>query len=63
MLGDNGADSWLARLMETAATDADALLDRFLAQFGEHLSSDAVDALRSWRARHRRADPVASPSA
>ena len=30
--------------METAAVDADELLDRFLAQFGDHLSSDAASA-------------------
>lgn len=58
VLGDNGADSWLTRLMDTAATDADALLDRFLAQFGEHLSSEAVDALRSWAS----APPNGGPS-
>ena len=50
VLGDNGDESWLARLLETAAVDADALLDRFLAQFGELLSTDAVTALRSWAA-------------
>lgn len=48
VLGDNGADGWLTQLMDTAATHADALLDRFLAQFGAHLSPDAVDALRIW---------------
>ena len=48
VLGDNADESWLARLLETAAVDADALLDRFLAQFGELLSADAVVALRSW---------------
>jgi ATP-dependent helicase YprA (DUF1998 family) len=58
VLGDNGADGWLARLMDTAATDADPLLDRFLAQFGEHLSPDAVDALRSWAS----APPQGGPS-
>ncbi len=48
VLGDDGADGWLTRLMDTAATDADALLDRFLAQFGAHLSAESVEALRSW---------------
>ena len=48
VLGDNGADSWLAQLMDTAATDADALLDRFLGQFGAHLNPDAAQSLRSW---------------
>ncbi|KRQ24205.1 DEAD/DEAH box helicase [Mycobacteroides sp. H001] len=47
-LGDDGENSWLSTLLETAATDADAHLGRFLAQFGEHLSSDAVQALRTW---------------
>lgn len=48
VLGDSGGDGWLSRLMDTAATDADALLDGFLMQFGQHLSAEAVDALRSW---------------
>jgi hypothetical protein len=48
VLGDSGDDSWFARLMDTAATDAETLLDGFLAQFGEHLSTEAVDALRIW---------------
>lgn len=48
VLGDNGDDGWLARLIDTAATNADDLLDRFLAQFGEHLSPEAVAALRAW---------------
>ncbi|MFV8301004.1 DEAD/DEAH box helicase [Mycolicibacterium fortuitum] len=58
VLGDSGDDDWLARLMDTAATDTDALLDRFLAQFGEHLSVEAVDALRSWAS----APPQSGPS-
>ena len=48
VLGDASDDGWLARLMETAATEADSMLDRFLGQFGDHLSGDAVAALRSW---------------
>ncbi len=48
VLGDPGPDSWLNKLMETAAVDAEPLLDGFLGQFGDHLSSDAVAALRSW---------------
>lgn len=58
VLGDSGGDDWLSRLMETAATDADALLDRFLAQFGAHLSVEAVDALRTWAS----APPQGGPS-
>ncbi|KAA0087221.1 DUF1998 domain-containing protein [Mycolicibacterium sp. P9-64] len=58
VLGDNGADSWLAGLMDTAATDADALLDGFLAQFGDQLSAEAVGALRSWAS----APPSGGPS-
>ncbi|MBU8827094.1 DEAD/DEAH box helicase [Mycolicibacterium goodii] len=58
VLGDNGADGWLTRLMDTAVTDADALLERFLAQFGAHLGSDAVDALRTWAS----APPTGGPS-
>ena len=48
VLGDTGDEGWLARLLETAATDAVPLLDRFLGQFGGHLSFDSVAALRSW---------------
>ena len=48
VLGDTGEGSWLERLLETAAVDADALLDRFLSQFGEHVSPDAANALRAW---------------
>lgn len=33
VLGDTGDTSWLAGLLDLAASDADALLDRFLAQF------------------------------
>ncbi|MBJ7339772.1 DEAD/DEAH box helicase [Mycolicibacterium sp.] len=58
VLGDNGADSWLAGLMDTAATDADALLDGFLSQFGDQLSVEAIDALRSWAS----APPNGGPS-
>lgn len=58
VLGDNGADGWLARLMDTAAADADALLNRFLAEFGAHLSPDAAAALRSWAS----APPHGGPS-
>ncbi|MGK2880530.1 MAG: DEAD/DEAH box helicase [Mycobacterium sp.] len=58
VLGDNGDDSWLARLLDTAATDSAELLDRFLGQFGEHLSSDAVAALRMWAS----ASPEGGPS-
>ncbi|MCU1700467.1 MAG: box helicase [Mycobacterium sp.] len=48
VLGDDGDDSWMARLLETAATDSAELLDRFLGQFGDHLSPDSVASLRSW---------------
>ncbi|MGO4442195.1 DEAD/DEAH box helicase [Mycobacterium sp. 2YAF39] len=48
VLGDDGEDSWLSRLLETAATDSAALLDRFLGQFGEHLSAHSVASLRAW---------------
>lgn len=58
VLGDNSDTGWLARLLDTAATDSEALLDRFLGQFGDHLSGDAVDALRSWAS----APPHGGPS-
>ena len=48
VLGDPDPDSWLNKLMETAAVDSEALLDGFLAQFGDHLSSDSVAAMRAW---------------
>lgn len=48
VLGDPGTESWLVRLMEIAAVEADALLDRFLGQFGDHLSADSAAALRHW---------------
>jgi ATP-dependent helicase YprA (DUF1998 family) len=48
VLGDDGDDSWLARLLDTAATDSAELLDRFLGQFGAHLSADAAASLRTW---------------
>lgn len=48
VLGDDGDDSWMARLLETAATDSAELLDRFLSQFGDHLSPDSVASLRTW---------------
>ncbi|MDV3125278.1 DEAD/DEAH box helicase [Mycobacterium sp. 21AC1] len=57
VLGDTGEDGWLARLMDTAASDADTLLDRFLAQFGDHLSPDAVDALRAWASAPQNGGP------
>lgn len=58
VLGDDGDDSWMARLLETAATDSAELLDRFLAQFGEHLSVDSVVSLRTWAS----APPEGGPS-
>lgn len=48
VLGDTSDQGWLARLLETAAAESDTMLDRFLGQFGNHLSLDAVTALRSW---------------
>jgi ATP-dependent helicase YprA (DUF1998 family) len=48
VLGDTDEDGWLARLLDMASADADTLLDRFLAQFGNHLSGDAAAALRAW---------------
>lgn len=48
VLGDPSPDSWLSRLMETAAVEAEDLLDGFLGQFGDHLSPDAAAALRAW---------------
>jgi ATP-dependent helicase YprA (DUF1998 family) len=48
VLGDTSDDGWLVRLMETAAAESDTFLTRFLGQFGDHLSNDAVTALRSW---------------
>jgi ATP-dependent helicase YprA (DUF1998 family) len=48
VLGDPGPDSWLNKLMETAAVEAQDLLDSFLGQFGDHLSTDSVAALRAW---------------
>lgn len=49
VLGDPGPDSWLTTLIETAAVEAEPLLDGFLAQFGDdHLSTDSVVALRDW---------------
>lgn len=48
VLGDPSPDSWLSRLMETAAVNAATLLDEFLGQFGDHLSPDAVAGLREW---------------
>ncbi|KUI09912.1 DEAD/DEAH box helicase [Mycolicibacterium acapulense] len=47
VLGDTDDGSWLSRLLEAAA-DAEPLLDGFLAQFGDHLSADAIGSLRSW---------------
>ena len=58
VLGDDGDDSWMARLLETAATDSAELLDRFLAQFGDHLSADSVVSLRAWAS----APPEGGPS-
>jgi ATP-dependent helicase YprA (DUF1998 family) len=58
VLGDDSENGWLAGLLETAAMDTDALLDRFLNQFGEHLSPDASQALRSWAS----APPDGGPS-
>jgi ATP-dependent helicase YprA (DUF1998 family) len=48
VFGDISEDGWLAGLLDLAATHADALLDEFLAQFGEQLSNDAVVELRAW---------------
>lgn len=48
VMGDDGADSWLAGLLDLAATESDTLLDGFLAQFGVHLSADAISGLRAW---------------
>lgn len=48
VLGDPSPDSWLNTLMETAAVEAQDLLDGFLGQFGDHLSADSVAALRTW---------------
>ena len=62
VLGDTDEDSWLARLLDMASADADTLLDRFLAQFGNHLSGDAAAALRAWASPPPRADPAASHS-
>ena len=58
VLGDDSEKSWLARLLETAATDSEMLLDRFLHQFGEKLSPDSVSSLRSWAS----APPEGGPS-
>ncbi|MDF2467662.1 MAG: box helicase [Rhodococcus erythropolis] len=48
VLGDDSEHSWLSGLLETAATDSAQLLDRFLGQFGDHLSVDSVTNLRAW---------------
>lgn len=48
VFGDTGADSWLAGLLDLAATHAESLLDEFLGQLGEQLSDDAVAGLRAW---------------
>lgn len=58
VLGDDSEKGWLTRLLETAASDTNTLLDRFLGQFGEHLSPDAVAALRTWAS----APPEGGPS-
>lgn len=48
VFGDTADDGWLAGLLELAASEADSLLDVFLAQFGEQLSEDAITSLRAW---------------
>lgn len=58
VLGDDGENSWLARLLDTAATDSAELLGRFLGQFSDHLSSDSVAGLRAWAS----APPEGGPS-
>jgi hypothetical protein len=58
VLGDDGENSWLARLLETAATDSAELVNRFLGQFGDHLSPDSVAGLRAWAS----APPEGGPS-
>jgi ATP-dependent helicase YprA (DUF1998 family) len=47
-LGSTDDDSWLAQLLQLAATDAEVLLDRFLAQFGQLLHADTAVGLRDW---------------
>ncbi|KQH76193.1 DEAD/DEAH box helicase [Mycobacterium gordonae] len=58
VLGDDAEGGWLSRLLETAASDSDQLLDRFLGQFGEHLSVDSIASLRAWAS----APPEGGPS-
>jgi ATP-dependent helicase YprA (DUF1998 family) len=58
VLGDDGEDGWMSRLLETAASNSADLLDRFLGQFGEHLSVDSVASLRAWA----NAPPEGGPS-
>lgn len=48
VFGATAEDSWLVRLLDLAATRARPLLEEFLAQFGDHLSTEAVDGLRAW---------------
>ncbi|AMO59909.1 helicase [Mycolicibacterium phlei] len=48
VLGDSGVNGWLDHLIDTAAVRADELLNRFLAQFGDLLSPEAVAGLRAW---------------
>ena len=48
VLGDDSERGWLSQVLQTAATDSAELLDRFLRQFGEHVSADAVAGLRAW---------------
>ena len=58
VLGDTSETSWLAGLLDLAASHTDELLDGFLAQFGPHLSEDAVNGLRAWAT----APPQGGPS-
>ncbi|MBR7193518.1 DEAD/DEAH box helicase [Gordonia sp. SCSIO 19800] len=48
VLGSFDPGSWMADLLTAVSTDADALLDGFLAQFNEVLDDESRGSLRTW---------------
>ncbi|WP_062393382.1 DEAD/DEAH box helicase [Gordonia phthalatica] len=48
VLGSFDPGSWMAALLTAVSTDADALVDGFLAQFDDVLDAHTRDSLRAW---------------
>lgn len=57
VLGSFDEGTWMARLIRTAETEAEELLDGFLGQFGELLDKATLDGLRTWASQGDDGEP------